>query len=130
MAVDLIVPVRKRNDQRATPTRSLGRTAQAMRSMLLLVLAAALAGLTLALGYRGSLEVVNQIAPDDRRAEVVSSYYIACFLGNSVPVIGLGVLSTLADPFIASVAFAGTLAACSLAALAWRQQHQTETSHH
>lgn len=112
------------------PAVALVVTAQAMRSMLLLVLAAALAGLTLALGYRGSLEVVNQIAPDDRRAEVVSSYYIACFLGNSLPVIGLGVLSTLTDPFIASVAFAGTLAAFSIAALAWRQQHQTETSHH
>jgi len=40
------------------------------------------------------------------------------------------VLSTLTDPLIASVAFAGTLAAFSIAALAWRQQHQTETSHH
>ena len=97
--------------------------------MLLLVLAAALAGLTLALGYRGSLEVVNHIAPDDRRAEVVSSYYIACFLGNSLPVVGLGVLSTLTDPFIASIAFAGTLAAFSIAALVWRQ-HQTDSSHH
>ncbi len=112
------------------PAVALVVSAQAMRSMLLLVLAAALAGITMALGYRGSLEVVNQIAPDDRRAEVVSTYYIACFLGNSVPVIGLGVLSTLTDPLIASVAFAGTLAAFSIAALAWRQPSQTDTSHH
>ncbi|MDQ2727177.1 MAG: MFS transporter [Actinomycetota bacterium] len=112
------------------PAVALVVSAQAMRSMLLLVLAAALAGVTMAFGYRGSLEVVNQIAPDDRRAEVVSSYYIACFLGNSVPVIGLGVLSTLTNPLMASVAFAGTLAAFSIAALAWRQQHQTGTSHH
>lgn len=111
------------------PAVALVVLAQATGSMLLLVLAAALAGVTLALGYRGSLEVVNQIAPDDRRAEVVSSYYIACFLGNSIPVIGLGVLSTLTDPLIASIAFAGTLAAFSIAALAWGQQHQDRTSH-
>ncbi len=63
--------------------------------------------------------MVNQIAPDDRRAEVVSSFYIMCFVGNSMPVIGVGVLSTLSDPFTASVAFACTVAALALAALAW-----------
>ena len=43
------------------------------------------------LGYRGSLEVINRIAPADRRSEVVSSSLIALFAGNSVPVIGIGV---------------------------------------
>jgi MFS family permease len=102
------------------PAVALVVAAQALRSMPLLLVATAIAGVTLALGYRGSLQVVNEIAPDDRRAEVVSSYFIACFVGNSVPVIGLGVLSTLTDPLVAGIAFAVTVAAFSLAALAWR----------
>jgi hypothetical protein len=104
------------------PAVALVVAAQGARSMLLLLLATACAGVTMALGYRGSLEVVNQIASDDRRAEVVSSYYIACFVGNAVPVIGLGVLTTLADPFIASVAFAATIGALSISALTWHRR--------
>jgi predicted MFS family arabinose efflux permease len=111
------------------PAVALVVSAQALRSMPLLLIATAFAGTTMALGYRGSLEVVNEIAPDDRRAEVVSSYYIACFVGNSVPVIGVGVLSRYTNPFIASVVFACTIATFSIAALAWRQRdaHATRT---
>jgi len=104
------------------PAVALVVTAQAARSMPLLLIATAFAGVTMALGYRGSLEVVNQIAPHDRRAEVVSSYYIACFVGNSVPVIGLGVLTTLSDPLIASVTFASTIAALALGAIGWHRR--------
>jgi MFS family permease len=93
--------------------------AQAAQSLAILVAAAAVAGAAQGFGYRGSLEVVNELAPDDRRAEVVSTYLIACFVGNSVPVIGIGVLSTLATPLAASIAFAGTVGAFSVAALAW-----------
>jgi predicted MFS family arabinose efflux permease len=101
------------------PAVSLVVLAQAVRSMPLLLIATAFAGVTMATGYRGSLEVVNQIAPDDRRAEVVSTYLIACFVGNSLPVIGLGVLSTLTDPLLASVVFAATIGVLALGAIAW-----------
>ena len=89
--------------------------------MPLLLIGTALAGVTMALGYRGSLQVVNEIAPDDRRAEFASSYFIACFVGNSVPVIGLGVMSTLTSPLAGSIVFAGVVAALAVGALAWRQ---------
>ena len=59
-------------------------------------------------------------APNERRAEVLSAYFLACFVGNSVPVIGLGVLATVADPLVASIAFAGTVAGLGVAALAWQ----------
>jgi MFS family permease len=101
------------------PAVALVVAAQGARSMPLLLLATALAGVAMGFGYRGSLEVVNEIAPQARRAEVVSTYYVACFVGNSLPVIGLGVLSTLTEPLPASIAFAGTVAALSAAALAW-----------
>jgi MFS family permease len=103
------------------PAVALVVVAQATRSLPLLVIATALGAGTLSLGYRGSLQVVNEIAPDDRRAEVVSTYYIACFVGNSVPVIGLGVLTTLTDPLIGSIVFAATIAALGIGALLWQR---------
>lgn len=101
------------------PAVALVVSAQAIASMPLLLVATALAGLALGVGYRGSLQVVNRLAPDERRAEVVSSYFIACFVGNSVPVIGIGILATLTNPLTASEAFAVTLAVLAVAALAW-----------
>jgi MFS family permease len=53
--------------------------AELAHSLTILVFAAALGGLAGGLGYRGSLEVINRIAPADRRSEVVSSYMIALF---------------------------------------------------
>jgi predicted MFS family arabinose efflux permease len=103
------------------PAVALVVSAQGAGSLPLLLGAAALAGVALALGYRGSLETVNRIAPDDRRAEVVSSYFIACFVGNSVPVIGIGVLGTWSAPLTASIAFACTVALLSVSALVWQQ---------
>ena len=83
--------------------------AEVAHSLALLVFAAALGGLAGGLGYRGSLEVINRIAPGDRRSEVVSSYMIAIFAGNSVPVIGIGFLAAAATALTAHVVFAAVL---------------------
>jgi hypothetical protein len=85
--------------------------AEVFKSLPLLVFAAAVGGVAGGLGYRGSLEVINRIAPADRRSEVVSSYLIALFAGNSLPVIGIGVLSALATAFVAHVTFAAVITA-------------------
>jgi sugar phosphate permease len=85
--------------------------AELARSMPLLLFAAALCGVAGGLGYRGSLEVINRIAPADQRSEVVSSYLIALFAGNSVPVIGIGVLSAVAGSLVAHVSFAVVITA-------------------
>ncbi|MBV9018643.1 MAG: MFS transporter, partial [Alphaproteobacteria bacterium] len=99
------------------PSLALLIAAELARSMLLLVAASALAGIAAALGYRGSLAVVNRIAPDDRRAEVVSSYLIAMYLGNSLPIIGIGLLADRAGSMPAHLVFAGVIAAIAAAAL-------------
>ncbi len=65
--------------------------AEIFKSLPILLVAAAVGGVAGGLGYRGSLEVINRIAPADRRSEIVSTYLIALFAGNSVPVIGIGV---------------------------------------
>ena len=80
--------------------------AEIAQSLFLLLAAAALTGVAGGLGYRGTLEVINRIAPPDRRSEVVSSYLIALFGGNSVPVIGIGLLAVAASPLTAHVTFA------------------------
>jgi hypothetical protein len=78
--------------------------------MPLMIAATAVCGASTGLGYRGSLQVVNQIAPADRRAEVVSSYFVCGFSGNALPVIGVGVISTYADAITASLIFAAMIA--------------------
>jgi hypothetical protein len=83
--------------------------AEVAHSLALLVFAAALGGIAGGLGYRGSLEVINRIAPGDRRSETVSSYMIALFAGNSVPVIGIGFLAAAATALTAHVVFATVL---------------------
>ena len=100
------------------PTLALLILAQAQGSLPLLLLGTALSGVSGALGYRGSLQVVNQIAPEDQRAGVSSVYFIVCFLGNSLPVIAVAVLTRAFDSLVADSVFAITLAVLALGALA------------
>ncbi|MDN5005446.1 MFS transporter [Bradyrhizobium sp. GCM10027634] len=99
------------------PSLALLVTAQFAESLAVMIVATATCGVAAGLGYRGSLQVVNQIAPDDRRAEVVSAYFICCFLGNALPVIGIGVLSTVISSTVASLVFATTIAVFAMVAL-------------
>ncbi|MDX8453917.1 hypothetical protein RFM98_14225 [Mesorhizobium sp. VK9D] len=78
-----------------------------------MIAATAVCGAAAALGYRGGLQVGNQIAPAKRRAEVVSAFF---FCGNALPVIGIGILSSLAKATMASLAFAGMIIVFSLVA--------------
>lgn len=99
------------------PAVALVIAAQIYASMALMIAATAVCGAAAALGYRGGLQVVNQIAPADRRAEVVSAFFICCFCGNALPVIGIGILSSLASATAASLAFAGMITGFSLVAI-------------
>ncbi|MER8393168.1 MFS transporter [Mesorhizobium sp. M1340] len=99
------------------PTVALIVAAQVFASMATMIAGTALCGVAAALGYRGGLQVVNEIAPADRRAEVVSAFFICCFCGNALPVIGIGVLSTMTSATVASGAFAGMIVIFSLVAL-------------
>ena len=92
--------------------------AQRMGSLPVFALGAAACGLAGALGYRGGLAVTNSLAPSDRRAELASAYFVCCFLGNALPVIGAGVLSQAADPKFADLVFAGVVSAIALGAIA------------
>jgi hypothetical protein len=99
------------------PALALLVAAQGFGSMPILLVGTAVGGLSAALGYRGSLQVVNKIAPDDRRAAGVSTYFVCGFSGNALPVIGVGVLATLTNPLTASGVFAVTIGAFAVIAL-------------
>ncbi len=105
------------------PTVGLIVAAQFFGSMAIMIIATACCGVASALGYRGGLQVVNQIAPADRRAEVVSAFFICCFCGNALPVIGIGILSNWTTATTASLAFACMITVFSLVALAFGAKH-------
>jgi MFS family permease len=91
--------------------------AQAFQSFPILLVGVAVTGIAAALGYRGSLQVINEIAPEERRAEVISSFAIVCFVGNGVPVIGVGVLSSVFSPAVATATLAAVTSLLALVAL-------------
>ncbi|QOZ37885.1 MFS transporter [Bradyrhizobium sp. CCBAU 53421] len=91
--------------------------AQVSASLWVMLAATAVVAISAGLGYRGSLQVVNQIAPADERAAVVSTYFVCCFIGNALPVIGVGVLSSLTNTTIADMAFSAVIAAFAVVAL-------------
>ncbi|WP_409188057.1 MFS transporter [Bradyrhizobium sp. RDM4] len=133
-AVALVIALTRSVSSRAAMLWSLGLmlpslallvTAQLMGSLGVMIVATATCGVAAGLGYRGSLQVVNQIAPDDRRAEVVSAYFICCFLGNALPVIGIGILSTLISSTVASLVFATTIAVFAAVALVFGLKYRS-----
>jgi hypothetical protein len=91
--------------------------AELAQSMTLLLCAMAVGGLAAALGYRGSLEEANRIAPGAQRSEVVSSYLVAVYAGNSVPVIGIGLLAAISSALTAHVSFAVIITLLAIVAL-------------
>jgi MFS family permease len=96
--------------------------AGSMGSIAVLAASSAIGGVGFGLCYRGTLQVVNAIAPQAQRAEVVSSFMIASFLGNSLPVVGVGLLGQVTSATTAERAFAILVAVLALVALAtgWR----------
>jgi len=92
---------------------------QQLGSMPLLLLGTGACGVVGALGYRGGLAVANGLAPPERRAEVVSAFFVCCFCGNALPIIGVGALTLVVPPQTADLAFAVLVTAISaIAAIA------------
>jgi MFS family permease len=104
--------------------------AENIASMPLLLAASALGGASGALGYRASLETINQIAPEDRRAETVAALLVACYAGISVPIIGVGVLSQLVNPTVADLVFAGVLCLLAIGAAIMGARYGAEQADH
>lgn len=90
---------------------SLGVVAGSPTGSAPLVLAAvAVTGAACGLVWKGGVDLITLIAPVEDRGKLISSYYVACYLGGfSVPLLLLGALSDL-------IGLTGALACLSLAA--------------
>jgi MFS family permease len=99
------------------PTIALLVLSEASDSMALLLAGTATGGVSGGLGYAFGLERVNEVAPEERRSEVISSYLIVCYAAISLPVIGVGVLSQITSSMIADAVFGALIALLTIAAL-------------
>ncbi|MEY9928284.1 MFS family permease [Catenulispora sp. GP43] len=63
-------------------------------SLALLLAATVFAGLGQGLTFLGGLTAINSAAPADRRADVMSSFFVILYLGVGVPVVGVGFVAT------------------------------------
>jgi MFS family permease len=77
-----------------------------------------ISGVALGAVFLGSLTTVNRLAPPQRRAQVVSTFFVAAYLGLIIPVVGVGILSRFIGIFWAVFTLAIILAAMCLFSLA------------
>ncbi|MEM5385069.1 MFS transporter [Paraburkholderia phymatum] len=105
------------------PSLALLLWAQVAGSIALLVVATALGGVASALGFRGSLQEANRMAPAGQRAELLSAYLLCCYTGNSLPAVGIALLSRSVGHLWADVVFAAVSAALSVIALTVGGRH-------
>jgi MFS family permease len=87
-------------------------------SLTWLLVASIVAGLGMGLAFMGSLGDVNEIAPDDRKGDIVASYYVVVYLGTALPPIGVAGLSEATSSRTAIEVFVYIVAAICLAGLA------------
>jgi Major Facilitator Superfamily len=64
--------------------------------------------------FLGSLGTANRLAPARRRGQAISAFFVACYAGLSIPVVGVGVLSQFTGTFPAVLTFSILLAALCL----------------
>ena len=57
----------------------------------LLVVAIFVAGFGNGLSYLAGLNIINAIAPPDHRAETLSAFLVVCYVGFSIPALGVGI---------------------------------------
>ncbi len=63
-------------------------------------------GVGFGVSLRGGIGLLNRAAPPDERAEVFSAFYVAAYLGLSLPVVALGLLSDVVGLAVAAVTLA------------------------
>jgi MFS family permease len=75
--------------------------------------------------FIGSLSTANRLAPAERRGQVASSYFVFCYLGLAVPVIGVGIASEHVGIFRSVLVFSIALAVLSVVSLVVFQRGRT-----
>lgn len=87
-------------------------------SLALFVFGALVAGVGSGSVFLGSLSAANRLAPPEERGRVISTYFVFCVVGLTIPVLGVGVASVHVGDFHAVLYCAIVLAALSLMSMA------------
>lgn len=85
-----------------------------LHSAPLLFAATLVVGLGQGLAYVGSLTLLNGIAPEQRRGDVTSAFYVVTYIGVALPVIGVGFGAQVIGLFAAVAVFAALVGAGAL----------------
>ncbi|MEV6122736.1 MFS transporter [Streptomyces sp. NPDC052077] len=97
-------------------------------SLALLLAATVIGGVGQGLTFLGGITEVNRLAPDDRHADVLSSFYVVIYLGVGAPVIGVGFLAASTGLLTAVQLFAAAVALlCLLDAFALARKSKRTT---
>jgi MFS family permease len=68
--------------------------------------------------FLGSLATASRLAPAERRGQAISAFFVACYAGLIIPVIGVGVLSEFTGTFPAVLTFSVLLTVLCLFSIA------------
>jgi MFS family permease len=91
--------------------------------MALFLAGTVVAGVAVGAVFLGSLATANRLAPPGERGRVISAYFVACYCGLIIPVVGVGVASEFIGDFAAVLALSILLAGLCLFSFTriWKQ---------
>jgi predicted MFS family arabinose efflux permease len=89
-------------------------------SLWFFLVGTAVVGLAVGMGFSKTLAAVHRLAPDDRQAQVLASYFVVTYSASMLPVVGMGLITQFASPIAADYTFACIVGLLALAALAAR----------
>jgi MFS family permease len=91
--------------------------ALAEAAMALFLAGTVVAGVAVGAVFLGSLATAHRLAPPGRRAEAISAYFVGCYCGLTVPVVGVGIAAGFIGYLPAVLALSVLLAALCVVAL-------------
>jgi MFS family permease len=97
--------------------------------MALFLAGTVVGGVAVGAVFLGSLATANRLAPPGRRGQAISAYFVACYSGLIIPVVGVGVASEFIGDFAAVLALSFLLAVLSLFSLARIRNAQKTWAH-
>ena len=92
--------------------------ALAQASLALFLAGTVVGGVSVGAIFQASLATANRLAPPERRGHVISTFFVACYAGLIIPVVGVGILSEFTGTYAAVLAFSLLLAALCVFSLA------------